>query len=524
MTEDNAQPQRTVANRYVIVGELGRGGMGVVWLAEDRTIGRRVAIKELLLPAGIPQDERHVFEERVLREARTAGRLSDPGIVTVHDVLQEDGATFIVMELIEAPNLSDVVLRNGALPAEQLVKIADQLLSALQTAHAAGVVHRDVKPSNVMFAANGRVKLTDFGIAQSTEDTRLTSSGLLVGSPSYISPERLLGQDAVPASDLWSLGATLFFAAEGFGAYERQNTAATIQAVMNERPHVRKVQGPLADLIMGLLDSNPMTRVDAARARYLIDQARVRISTGPMSMPPVSPPMGMPVSHPAHQPISQPVGQLVTPGTPFQVVPIGPYTGATPPPPVKKSRRVLAIAAVSVFLVGTLVAVFAMTGVFRSESTADPQTGGQSSAPQTTSKTKSSVNTDYDKPKSMLGTKTYGPGGEVTVDDGRKGDCYNDDDEPVDSCDDPHDIEIFDQVDLTGDSTTWPGPDEVKAIGESGCVDSYASEVTIKDKDEVLRFLVLVPTQQGWNGGKRKALCVVARADGGKLKGSVAGN
>jgi serine/threonine protein kinase len=516
VTEDNAQPQRTVANRYVIVSELGRGGMGVVWLAEDRTIGRRVAIKELLLPAGIPPEERHVFEERVLREARTAGRLSDPGIVTVHDVLQEDGATFIVMELIEAPNLSDVVLRSGALPAEQLVKIADQLLAALQTAHAAGVVHRDVKPSNVMFAANGRVKLTDFGIAQSTEDSRLTSSGLLVGSPSYISPERLLGQDAVPASDLWALGATLFFAAEGYGAYERQNTAATIQAVMNERPHVRKVQGPLAELIMGLLEANPATRVDAARARYLIDQARVRISTGPMPMPaPMSPPMGMPAPG--------------TPGTPFQVIPVRPYTRAMPPPAKKNNRPIggAAVAAVSVFLVGALVAVLAMTGVFKSGGTTDPQSGGLPTDPPVTSKTKSTkstVRTDYDKPKSMLATKTYGPGGEVSVDGASKGDCYNDDDEPVDDCDDPHDIEIFEQVDLTADSTTWPGSDDVTAVGESGCIDAYADVVTIRDKDEVLRFLVLVPTEQGWGSGKRKALCVVARADGGKLKGSVAGN
>jgi serine/threonine protein kinase len=467
----------------------------------------------LHLPGGIAPHERQVFEERVLREARTAGRLSDPGIVTVHDVLQEDGATFIVMELIEAPNLSDVVLRSGALPAEQLVKIADQLLAALQTAHAAGVVHRDVKPSNVMFAANGRVKLTDFGIAQSTEDSRLTSSGLLVGSPSYISPERLLGQDAVPASDLWALGATLFFAAEGYGAYERQNTAATIQAVMNERPHVRKVQGPLAELIMGLLEANPATRVDAARARYLIDQARVRISTGPMPMPaPMSPPMGMPA-----------------PGTPFQVIPVRPHTRAMPPPAKKNNRPTggAAVAAVSVFLVGALVAVLAMTGVFKSGGTTDPQSGGLPTDPPVTSKTKSTKSTvrpDYNKPKSMLATKTYGPGGEVSVDGASKGDCYNDDDEPVDDCDDPHDIEIFEQVDLTADSTTWPGSDDVTAVGESGCIDAYADVVTIRDKDEVLRFLVLVPTEQGWGSGKRKALCVVARADGGKLKGSVAGN
>jgi eukaryotic-like serine/threonine-protein kinase len=521
VTEDNAQQQRVVAGRYVIVSELGRGGMGVVWLAEDKTIGRRVAIKELLLPVGIPPSERPVYEERVLREARTAGRLSDPGIVTVHDVLQDEGSTFIVMELIEAPNLSDVVLRNGALPAEQLVKIADQLLSALQTAHAAGVVHRDVKPSNVMFAANGRVKLTDFGIAQSTEDTRLTSSGLLVGSPSYISPERLLGQDATPASDLWSLGATLFFAAEGFGAYDRQNTAATIQAVMNERPRVRRVQGALADLINGLLDGNPNIRVNAGHARLLIDQARVQISTSPQPIVnPMSPPMGM--QAPVSPPMGQPVMPPITPGTPFPVVQPMPYTRAMP---AKKNRRGVAIAAVSVFLVAAVVAVFAIAGVFSGDKSAgtDIDAGGGGTT-TTTSTSKKNSSGGYTKPKSMLPTKTYGPGGEVTVDGASRGACYNDDDELVEDCDDPHDIEIFEQITLNDDSNTWPGSAKVSSDGEAGCVDSYATEVKVTNKDQVLRFLVLVPTQQGWDAGKRKALCVVARADGAQLKGSVAGN
>src|SRR5439155_11897293 len=201
--------QRVIAGRYSVLTELGRGGMGVVWLAEDRTIGRRVAIKELHLPDGIPPAERAVFEERVLREARTAGRLNDPAVVTVHDIVQESGGTYIVMELIEAPTLTDYVRQHGPLPADAAASVAEQLLSALEAAHAAGVVHRDVKPSNVMIKRDGRVKLTDFGIAQAMEDQRLTVSGALVGSPSYIAPERLHGQDAGPPSDLWALGATL---------------------------------------------------------------------------------------------------------------------------------------------------------------------------------------------------------------------------------------------------------------------------------------------------------------------------
>jgi serine/threonine protein kinase len=266
--------------RYTLLDELGRGGMGVVWLAEDTTIGRRVAIKELHLPSGTSPQDRQVFEERVLREARTAGRLNDPGIVTVYDMVRERGATYIVMELVESPTLEDVVAQRGPLPAAFVAKVAEQLLSALETAHAAGIVHRDVKPANVMVAPNGRVKLADFGIAQSIEDPRLTTSGTLIGSPTYISPERLLGKDASPASDLWALGATLFFAVEGYGAYQRPTTPAVIQAIMNEPAQVRLAQGPMAELIMGLIDQDPRTRLTPAQARTLIDQARVPGSTG----------------------------------------------------------------------------------------------------------------------------------------------------------------------------------------------------------------------------------------------------
>jgi eukaryotic-like serine/threonine-protein kinase len=282
VTQDYAQQQRVVAGRYFIIREIGRGGMGVVWLAEDRTIGRRVAIKELHLPDGIDQQERHIFEERVLREARTAGRLNDPAIVTVYDVVQEHGNTFIVMELIDAPTLTEIVRQNGALSEEFTARIATQLVSALDAAHRAGVIHRDVKPSNVMVDQNGRVKLTDFGIAQSTEDPRLTTSGTLIGSPTYMSPERLQGKEAVPASDLWALGATLFYAVEGYGAYDRQTTAASIQAIMNEVAFLTRCRGPLASLIMGLLNSNPDGRPTAPQVRALLGQAtQVAMNTGP---------------------------------------------------------------------------------------------------------------------------------------------------------------------------------------------------------------------------------------------------
>ncbi|HET9142611.1 serine/threonine-protein kinase, partial [Actinophytocola sp.] len=288
MTQDHALPpvppleQRLIAGRYAVLREIGRGGMGIVWLAEDRMIGRRVAIKELHLPDGVPPDERAVFEERVLREARTAGRLNDPAIVIVYDVVQEHGNTYIVMELIEAPTLADVVRQNGPLPQDSVVALAGQLLPALESAHAAGIVHRDVKPSNVMLLPNGRVKLTDFGIAQSLDDPRLTTSGVLIGSPTYLAPERIHGADADAASDLWALGAVLFFAVEGYSPYERSSTAATMHAITTEVPYLTRCQGPLASVIMGLMIGSPAARLSATQVRGLL--AHSGQHTGPQTV------------------------------------------------------------------------------------------------------------------------------------------------------------------------------------------------------------------------------------------------
>ncbi|GAA2782549.1 serine/threonine-protein kinase [Saccharopolyspora taberi] len=264
------QQARVIGGRYQVIRELGRGGMGVVWRAWDGVIGRDVAIKELHLPDGVPPAERRLYEDRVLREARTAGRLKDPAVVTVHDVLAEHGVTFIVMELVEAVTLSELVAKRGPLPPEEVADIARQVLSALESAHRAGIVHRDVKPSNIM-VAESRAKLTDFGIAQILDDPRLTNSGAIVGSPSFVAPERIQGADAAPASDLWSLGATLFFAVEGWMPFERQTTAATLNAVLNETPRPTRPHGSVGPVIAGLLISDPNARFTSQQARALLD-------------------------------------------------------------------------------------------------------------------------------------------------------------------------------------------------------------------------------------------------------------
>jgi serine/threonine protein kinase len=259
--------------RYSLVRELGRGGMGIVWLAKDTVLGRDVAVKELMVPGGIPVDQRAEYTERVLREARIASRLADPGVVTIHDLIKQDNDTFIVMELIDAPTLEDLVTKNGPLPAAKVAKLADELLSVLEVAHQAEIVHRDVKPSNVMVPSRGSAKLTDFGIAQAFDDPKLTSIGTILGSPAYMSPERMQGGDPSPIWDLWALGATLFFAAEGKGAFERATLPATMVAVMTEEAEIRRSKGALAELIIGLLHRDPADRISTATARTLIEQA-----------------------------------------------------------------------------------------------------------------------------------------------------------------------------------------------------------------------------------------------------------
>ncbi|GLY36527.1 hypothetical protein Amsp01_025510 [Amycolatopsis sp. NBRC 101858] len=261
---------RLVAGRYAISAELGRGGMGVVWRAEDTVLGRPVALKELATPPGA--SPAHL--ERVMREARTAGRLNDPGVVTVYDVVSEQGATFIVMELVIAPTLADVIEREGPLANERVAALGLQVLGALETAHAAGVVHRDVKPSNIMVLPGDRVKLADFGIARAMDDPSLTQTGGVMGSPGYMAPELFAGAGPSPASDLWSLGATLFHAAEGRAPFQRTTTAATLHAIMYDQPVLERCRGPLADAVRGLLTQSASDRLTAPGLRRLLETAR----------------------------------------------------------------------------------------------------------------------------------------------------------------------------------------------------------------------------------------------------------
>ncbi|MFJ8634467.1 serine/threonine-protein kinase [Streptomyces sp. NPDC093568] len=264
---------RLIAGRYRLLAKLGHGGMGTVWRAKDETVDREVAVKEPRVPDHLPERERANAYERMRREARAAARLDHPAVVNVHDVAVVDGRPWIVMELVQGRSLGDA-LQEGTLGARDAARIGLEVLGALEAAHAAGILHRDVKPDNVLLGRHDRVVLTDFGIAQIEGETNLTDTGGFVGSPEYIAPERVLGQRPGPASDLWSLGVVLYAATEGVSPFRRSNTPATLQSVLNAVPAApASAQGPLAEAINGLLQKDPARRPNAAQTRALLEQA-----------------------------------------------------------------------------------------------------------------------------------------------------------------------------------------------------------------------------------------------------------
>ncbi|RCG32994.1 serine/threonine protein kinase [Sphaerisporangium album] len=263
------QQGRRVADRYQLLEPIGRGGMGVVWRAHDELLDRVVAVKEVRYPGDPDDDEVAELNRRTLREARAAGRLSHPNVVVVHDVIEENGRPWIVMQLVDSRSLGQVLREEGPLPARMVAEIGLRLLEALRTAHAAGVLHRDVKPENVLLTDDGRVVLTDFGIARMETDTTMTRTGL-VGTPAFIAPERLRGYPAQRESDLWSLGATLYAAVEGRPPHDKGMAMATMHAVLNDEPEPAPRAGRLGAVLMGLLEKNPQRRLTFDQAERML--------------------------------------------------------------------------------------------------------------------------------------------------------------------------------------------------------------------------------------------------------------
>ncbi|MCZ7458520.1 serine/threonine-protein kinase [Streptomyces sp. WMMC940] len=262
---------RVIGGRYRLVSRLGHGGMGTVWRAHDEVVDRDVAVKEPRVPEHLGERERENVHLRMQREARAAARIDHPSVVTMHDVVMEDGRPWIVMELVRGQSLGDR-LQEGTLDVREAARIGLAVLGALSAAHEAGVLHRDVKPDNVLLGRGDRVVLTDFGIAQVEGEQGLTETGAFVGSPEYIAPERVLGQRPGPESDLWSLGVVLYAAVEGMSPYRRSHIPATLQAVLSAEPQVpARGSGAFGTLVMQLLRKDPAARPAAAEIRSTLE-------------------------------------------------------------------------------------------------------------------------------------------------------------------------------------------------------------------------------------------------------------
>lgn len=341
--------RRLIDGRFELVAPLGSGGMGTVWRARDIALHREVALKEVRPPdpatAAAQPGLADQLRERAVREARALARLAHPHVVTIHHIVEvaegSDGHPWIVMELVKGGSLHDR-LASGPLPTADVLRLGRDLLSALRAAHAEGVLHRDVKPANVLLRPDGSAVLTDFGIAALHGSTGLTSTGVLIGSPEYIAPERVRGEEGLAASDLWSLGMLLYVAAEGVHPLRRATSLATVVAVLDEPIPAPVRSGPLAPVLERLLVRDPAARPDAGQLEQLLREASTAHAAGPAT--PAAPPA---------------VGRYGPPTPPpFAPLP-APYPVTAPLPAARtpRGRPVLLGAALAAVLVAATVGI-----------------------------------------------------------------------------------------------------------------------------------------------------------------------
>ncbi|AOR35215.1 protein kinase [Streptomyces fodineus] len=347
VTEEPGREQ-VIAGRYRLLSPLGEGGMGTVWRARDEVLHREVAVKEVRAPAGLPASDIERMYARLEREAWAAARVANRNVVTVYDVAMEGGRPWIVMELVRGLSLAEQVEAEGPLSPQRAAHIGAEVLSALRAAHAAGVLHRDVKPANVLLADDGRVVLTDFGIASVEGSSALTMTGEVIGSPEFLAPERALGHTPGPESDLWSLGVLLYAAVEGVSPFRYDTPLNTLRAVVDEELPPPHRAGPLAPVIEGLLRKDPAERLDADRAEH---ELRIVAAGGapsgggaPRRAAPQVPPYTAPMAAPPYQ------GPSATPPRPASAT----TTSESP----QRGRR-----AVAVLVAGLLALVLALAGL-----------------------------------------------------------------------------------------------------------------------------------------------------------------
>ncbi|MDF5751034.1 serine/threonine-protein kinase [Spongiactinospora sp. TRM90649] len=334
---------RRLAGRYRLLNPLGEGGVGTVWLAIDDVLGRDVAIKEIRLPPGIDDDRRQEICAAAVREANIAARLRHPSIVTVHDVLVEDGRPWLVMELLSGVSLERAVAERGLLPPHQVARAGVHILAALAAAHAAGVVHRDVKPGNIFLTRTGRAVLTDFGAAAIEGEATVGRTVHLIGSPAYIAPERLRGDADGPEGDLWSLGASLYFAVEGRPPHDADTPIAVLGRVLGEPADPPERAGELGPVLLHLLAREPGDRPPPAVATGMLRDMASGRPGAPVPPPPSTGPATVPARRrrPAWPAIPAMIAALavIAAGTAFGVNTVRAASAAPAPKPARLSEE-----------------------------------------------------------------------------------------------------------------------------------------------------------------------------------------
>ncbi|WP_313887723.1 serine/threonine-protein kinase [Lentzea alba] len=387
MTTSDTSDGRLIADRYRFLDRIGSGAMGIVWRAHDERLGREVAIKQLLLAPGLDEAEQDEAIQRAMREGRIAAKLHHPNAIAVYDVVEEDGVPCLVMEYLPSYSLADALAEGGPMDPIEVASIGTQCAAALAAAHAAGIVHRDVKPGNVLIAENGVVKITDFGISRASDDITVTKTGLIAGTPAYLAPEIARGQDPTPASDVYSLGSTLFAAMEGEPPYGvSENTLGVLHAVAAGRINPPTVDHPLADTLLYLLNFEADDRPTMAQARDILNAVAHGRSPSFSGLPVPAGPEQTTIVEPDRTRVVRPVARPTAP--PRTAVPVAPANR-------QQDNRPLIIAAVVLALLLVIGGLMVALGVFNKEkeNPVVPPVSNSSTVPPTTETTTPEVTT-----------------------------------------------------------------------------------------------------------------------------------